>query len=726
MRSLSTYLSLAALLPFARTQVTKGSNEQPTASAPHRNPWKVLSIDESASVEALLQKRFNLNFDEGNSHDSFVYQITLLQPNKTDVVPFLDSDTREPARYARATVSFGATDLYWQEFIVGPLPATNSTKIEPLTYPFHNVHPGKTKAHPIYSANDASQFLSNFGSEVEDITKALWNSTLAEGNVGVRLGVPFWEEDGQIISWAAFFATPNSDLGSPTLLVLGVSVRFDLTSRNWEDWKATGWYSGGKFYESTEDFRNTVFSSNCTKPQPNVDGNWTSTDRQGEPLPLDELPPPVSVSQGTQRFKLDATEDYVSWMDFSFYFSVSRDVGLSLFDIQYKGKRLIYELSLQEAVTLYAGSEPFASQATFFDTVDGLGASLVSLVRGYDCPSHATYLNATFSVGNTTKTQVDAICIFEFDAGYPIRRHSYPAMYASVAKNVVFTVRTISTVGNYDFMIEYQFFYDGSIEVSVRASGFISAAYWDGNGDYGFHIHDYLSGSLHDHVLTFKADLDVMGRQNTLQKIDFVTESTDYPWSQGKIHDTFKASRSFLSKESSVSWADNDAAIFAIVNKDSPNRFGEFPGYRIKRSAGTSHFTTGNSTNTRKAAASAYHDFYITKQKDTEPRAADSYNQFAPEDPLVDFTRFFNDESIEQEDVVVWFNLGMHHMPHTGDLPNTMFTAAHSAIRFEPLNYLDGDPSVASNQQVRVHYSEDGSIESIEEFGKLLANVTCG
>jgi primary-amine oxidase len=66
----------------------------------------------------------------------------------------------------------------------------------------------------------------------------------------------------------------------------------------------------------------------------------------------------------------------------------------------------------------------------------------------------------------------------------------------------------------------------------------------------------------------------------------------------------------------------------------------------------------------------------------------------------------------------------MHHLPHTGDLPNTMFTAAHSAMRFEPLNYLEGDPSVASNQQVRIDYNEDGSVGSREEFGKKMA--TCG
>jgi primary-amine oxidase len=71
---------------------------------------------------------------------------------------------------------FGAEDLYWQEYIVGPLPATNSTMIEPLTYPFHNTQPGRTKVHPVYSNNDASQFQNMFGSQAADITKELWNT----------------------------------------------------------------------------------------------------------------------------------------------------------------------------------------------------------------------------------------------------------------------------------------------------------------------------------------------------------------------------------------------------------------------------------------------------------------------------------------------------------------------------------------------------------------------
>lgn len=599
-------------------------------------------------------------------------QVSLQHPNKTDVLPYLNGNGTDPERFARATIMFGATnstDMFWQDYLVGPLPATNATNIVPLTFPFNNKEPGKTLVHPIYSPVDGGGFQSKLSSDIEDITKQLWNSvsipptlnaktdneqTILEGAIGLRFGVPFWNEDGRIISWSGFFSNPDPSLtSSPTLLALGVYAKLDITGRNWQDWKITGWYSRGEYYDDTEKFRQVIFAPEFVKPPPNVDGDWTSTDQKGSPLPLDNLQPPQVESKVNQRFKLDLKEDYVSWMDFSFYYGVSHDMGLSLFDVNYKGTRIVYELSLQEALTYYTGSDPFASQAAFFDFQTGFGSTLQPLVRGYDCPTHATYLNATFSEGNSTATKPDAICIFEYDAGYPIRRHSFSpaAPHTSVAKNIVFTIRTVSTVGNYDFLIDYNFFYDGAIEVSARASGYISAAYWEGNTEYGFHIHDYLSGSLHDHTLTFKADLDILGTKNSVQKVELVPTSTTYPWSQGRVHNTFKASRSMLTTESSINWSGNDAALYMVVNKDTPNKFGEYPGFRMKRSAGTAHLTAQNSTNILKAGGYTTHDFYITKQKDTEPRAADAYNQYVPEDPLVDFSQFLDGESVEQEDL---------------------------------------------------------------------------
>ncbi|KAJ4293307.1 hypothetical protein N0V90_008589 [Kalmusia sp. IMI 367209] len=559
------------------------------------------------------------------------------------VLPYLDSYAQEPDR---------------QGYVVGPLPATNATRVEPLTFPFNNGHPGKIRSPNIYAVltDDSAVALSE---DIADITQHLWNSTILEGGVAPRLGNIFWEEDGTQTVWATLLGASISGFDSNTILPLGVFFHLD----------------------NTTTFREAVFSPDFDKPKPNVDGAWTSTDKKGD-LPLDDLPPPITVSEGKKRFSIDAKENFVSWMDFQFYLATSPDQGLSLFDIRYKDQRIIYELALQEALAHYAGSDPQQSETLYFDTFGGMGDAMVSLVKGYDCPSHATYVDATVP---------NAICLFEADANFPIRRHfALNQNYTSVARNIVFTVRSISTVGNYDYLFDYNFFYDGSIEVSVRASGYISGAYYAGNDDYGFQIHDFLSGSLHDHVMTFKVDLDVLGQKNSVQKVEIVPATVEYPWSEGKPRNTMKLEKSFLTNEaeSSVTWAPNDAAIYAIVNKDAANKYGEYPGYRLKRSATASHLTVKNSSNAGKAIHFATADFFVTKQKDTEPRAADWGNTFDVDNPLVDFSKFLDGESLEQE-----------------DLPNTLMTSAHSAIRLEPINYLLNDPSIQTSQQVRVNHT---------------------
>ncbi|KAF9737075.1 Primary amine oxidase, lung isozyme [Paraphaeosphaeria minitans] len=264
--------------------------------------------------------------------------------------------------------------------------------------------------------------------------------------------------------------------------------------------------------------------------------------------------------------------------------------------------------------------------------------------------------------------------MFEADTNYPIRRHfAFAQNYTSVARNVAFTVRWIATVGNYDYLFDYTFFYDGAIEVSVRASGYISVAYFAEYYDYGFKIHDALSGALHDHVMTFKVDLDVLGREHSVQKVEVVRATVEYPWSAGKARKTMKLEKTFITHEdkSGIPWAPNDAAMYAIVNTDSPNKYGEYPGYRIKR--------------------------------DTEPRAADWVNTYDVENPLVDFAKFLDGESLEQE-----------------DLPNTDMTSAHSAMRLEPLNYLLNDPSIQTSQQVRVNHTSG----EVETFDAQMANCS--
>lgn len=73
---------------------------------------------------------------------------------------------------------------------------------------------------------------------------------------------------------------------------------------------------------------------------------------------------------------------------------------------------------------------------------------------------------------------------------------------------------------------------------------------------------------------------------------------------------------------------------------------------------------------------------------------------------MVDFDKFFDGDNLEQEDLVVWFNMGMHHLPHTGDLPNTVYTTARSAVQIIPSNYFVRDQSRDSVNMVQLNWKD--------------------
>jgi Copper amine oxidase, enzyme domain len=52
---------------------------------------------------------------------------------------------------------------------------------------------------------------------------------------------------------------------------------------------------------------------------------------------------------------------------------------------------------------------------------------------------------------------------------------------------------------------------------------------------------------------------------------------------------------------------------------------------------------------------------------------------------------------------VIYFNLGSHHVPHSGDIPNTLMHTSASSVMFTPFNFHDRDPSRHSVQGVRLN-----------------------
>ncbi|EEU33975.1 uncharacterized protein NECHADRAFT_94780 [Fusarium vanettenii 77-13-4] len=700
------------------------SGKEVTITAPSKNIFQGLTDHEYAQVTAYLHQQKELNLTavvNSTSWDNVIVTLDLLQPNKTDALSYLEGRGPVPARYARATLQFNSQlQPYIQEYMVGPLPVKKgSTRYEELNYMFTS---GRGRINVYNADGDAiAAFNLKVGAEIQDITKRLLNGT-ATGADDDKLLIagsdPLTHSGDKIYQWNEFYSAHTGEFFSETILPTSLQFKLDITGRDPSKWKVVGWYYDGNYWPTTAAFRKGI-ETLTRRPGTNVDGSWTSTDQQGEKLPRDHLYPPISVQPEGARFGVDREQNYVEWMDFSFFVSNQKETGLQLHDIRYKGERLIYELGLQEALAHYASQDPLHASSAYLDSSYGIGTSQWNLVDGFDCPSHATYLNTTFYISETTHVHPNSLCLFEYDTGYPIQRH-LTSTHVSASKNIVFTIRSVSTVGNYDYLFEYSFHYDGSIAVTVRASGYIQGAFWSGDGDYGFHIHDNLSGSMHDHVINFKLDLDIKGRKNSLLKTEFVPTTQVYPWSDGQPINTMKVNRSYITSEddSKITWAKNGAAAYAVVNKDKLNSFGEAPGYHIFPNSGsTAHLTVQSSSALGQSANWANHNLYALQHHDTEPKSAYAFNSHDPHHPAVNFDEFFDGESLDQEDIVLYFNLGMHHLPNTADLPNTVMTTAVSSMFIAPQNYFAGDVSRRTIHQARLSYNEHSIVTDAKTFG---------
>ncbi|WWC90477.1 uncharacterized protein L201_005413 [Kwoniella dendrophila CBS 6074] len=571
---------------------------------------------------------------------------------------------------------------------------------------------------------------------MKDIVNDLLNATIDTEEDFYRTfdlwGIdPLWHEkddegNDHVIDWIGFWRYPGRkrmDNGTmsfdgETLLPQGIYMQFDITGRDKSKWALLGVLYGDEYYTSIDDFRTAWQSPDFKKYTPNMGGRWVETDPTGEGLPLEDRPPPMSVQPGGQRFKVDNHNKYVEWMDFSFYLTFTRDTGMRLYDIRFQGQRIIYELGLQEAIAHYAGNDPVQSGTSYLDSFYGFGPYAFSQVPGYDMPIYAHCLNTSFHASELSKSHRCGISIFETEVNHPIQRHSTQS-YVSVTKNIALIVRSISTIGNYDYIFDYNFYLDGTIETVVRASGYIQTAYYAKNDDYGYHIHDGLSGSMHDHILNYKVDFDILGTSNTMVKHVFEPVEVQYKWHKSPRNTMHIVRKEVESEDDSkMNWSHNAQEQVLVVNKDATNQFGEPRGYKIMPSRGGAgiHLTIVNSNNLLNSAAFATNAYYVTKYKDNEMRSASAWNNYDTANPLINFDKFFDGDRLVQEDLVLWFNLGMHHVPHTGDLPNTVFTTAQSGMILTPHNYLSGDPSRQSIQQIRIDYDGD-EVSDVYTFG---------
>ncbi|XP_016847526.2 1-phosphatidylinositol 4,5-bisphosphate phosphodiesterase eta-1 isoform X9 [Anolis carolinensis] len=683
-----------------------------------------LSPAEMIQVNRYLQQNLAVLLvdpSEAKPSDNCIYSITLQLPPKAEVLEFLDHQGRRPARQALVTVHFGnQKDPNVTEFLVGPLPNP--------TY-HHDITVGKYGGKLPYfkrvllgnEFEEMHVFLQereypkapNFMYEVFDYNGSNFQYTHA---------MPPGFNSGDRLTWVNHFQNVPGFYVHP----FGFEVQLDIRSLDISDWKVKKVFYNGQYFEDMEDierqFNEGLVKVNKVKKSP-PDGGYSSLKQRVPP----KGPGPLHYEPRGPRYSI--RNNQVLFMSWSFAFGTDAIQGPRVFDVRFKGERIVYELSLQDAMSVYGSNNPGQMYTRYMDLSYGIGNGLYTLTQGVDCPYLATYLDRHYFVDTSSPvTREASICIFEQNAEVPLRRHyeSGQAPFYGGLEDSALVFRSMTSVTNYDYVWDFIFHQNGAIGVRVHASGYPLFSFIFGDAtEFGNRVQQWSLGSIHTHSIQFKVDMDIGGVKNTLMGNDMAFETVKAPWSPKHKINRMKMVRKVLDTENEAAFCLHDDMpkhIYFAAN--NTNKWGHKRGYRIQMVSFSGDHLPETDPMERAISWDRY-KLAVTKRKENEPSSTSPYNMLDPWSPTVAFSDFINNESIVNEDLVAWITTGFLHIPHAEDIPNTLTLGNVLGFFLRPYNFFDEDPSIYSPDSVFFTSEQDFTSCDVNQLACLQKTAAC-
>ncbi|KAM9656801.1 uncharacterized protein ACIBXB_009052 [Morphnus guianensis] len=666
-----------------------------------------LTPEEMVQVVRYLQGNLGVQLVDASRakpSDNCIASVDLQVPAKAEVLRFLDGGGARPPREALAVLYFGnQPDPNITEYVVGPLP----------TPAYHRdvtvqKYRGKVPYHrrPV-TGKEYVDINALIQRELRKAPRFLATCCESDGtDLAILTTAPRGFKSGDRATWFVLF---HSVAGTGYyLLPVGLEVLVEHRDLRVSHWQLRQVFYNGRYFASMGVLEEAFVASllevvRIPKPQAEaVLGSMRPQRPPGSPGPLQYEP------QGP-RYSIRGNR--VTFQGWSIAFGMNPNSGPRLFDIRYRGERIVYELSLQEALALYGSNCPGGMLTRYLDGSFGIGRFAYELVRGLDCPYTATYVDRHYlAESETPKTNQNSLCIFEHDAALPLRRHfsdSQSLYYGGLRKNTL-VIRAISTLINYDYIWDFMFHSSGAVEVRVHATGYISSSFLHGRGtDYGNRVGPHTLGTMHLHHIHYKVDLDVDGQLNSLETQDMAYKIMKEPWSMQNTIEQLYLRRERLEREDEAAFLLNTPMPrYLSFASPNPNKWGHPRSYRIQITSFAGEHLPASSPMERSISWGRY-QLAVTRRKEEEPTSTSIYNQNDPWTPTVAFADFIDNETITNEDLVAWISVGFLHVPHAEDVPNTVTVGNGVGFFLRPYNYFDEDPSADSPDSIYFSSEQD-------------------
>jgi len=415
---------------------------------------------------------------------------------------------------------------------------------------------------------------------------------------------------------------------------------------------------------------------------------------------LREVPTPITVLQPMgPSFRVEGQT--VNWQKWNFHFRIDRRVGLVVSNVRYldagKPRSILYEGSLSEMFVPYMDPDMAWYGRTFFDAGEFADGFSSSLDPGGDCPDNAVYFDQVYAnYKGIPQMRPRAACLFEQSSGIAWR-HEGNVVESRRARDLV--LRTIGTFGNYDYVFDWTFRQDGTIRVRLGATGLdeVKGVKSRTSADdpavpedtYGRFIAENTVGVDHDHYFSFRLDLDVDGTANTFVRdrlsVKRLPDSSPRKslWvAEPEVAKTEQQAKLRMNMEQPEIWR--------VINPGAKGPLGYPVGYELMPGDSAISLLLPEDYPQQRAGFTDY-QVWVTPYQENERYAAGDYPmQSKGGDGLPNWTKA--NRGIENTDIVLWYTMGFHHVPHSEDWP-VMSTIWHE-FELRPVNFFAQNPAL--------------------------------
>lgn len=393
----------------------------------------------------------------------------------------------------------------------------------------------------------------------------------------------------------------------------------------------------------------------------------------------------------------------VNWDNWQFHIRMDHRVGPVISTVTYKeqGKKrkILYEASLGDILVHYADPSPDWYDRNFLDAGDfNVGLSKTNLKPQRDCPMNAQFLSATFSNEKGVPSTIEnVICLFEErgEGGVEWRHYDDLTETTQTRSRRNLVLRYITTVGNYDYILDWIFQPNGVIKAAIGATGteevkaVKSQNLKDKNAAadtrYGTLIDRNIVGTTHQHLYNFRLDFDVDGLPNTV-----IEQETKKIAANNPKGAAFVTENKRLLTEQQAQRPYNIMAYWQVINEQKTNQNGYPVGYALQPRWNTIPLLNlddlpqqryGFLQNNLWVTPYQAGEFYPTGKYPVASDGADGLRKWTQAN-----------RSLEQKDVVVWYTLGNTHVVRPEEWP--ILPVEWVSFELKPFNFFDHTPSL--------------------------------